>query len=260
MSKATVAEARSEMWFDEYLALGGSRSIRRLAAEAQQILSRLPKGQAVPSDRTLFQWSARYGWDRRAKQHDRTVRDNARSHLLEEQEDLAVQRQRIALDHSLAFHALVRDFLTIRTPVMDPNNPKEQLEAVQDDGSLAPVFNSRPARKEDLDRADVYLMSHLHTVALTTERLYLGNAAERAREYREQQGGGNEMTVLGPEAIREMGIKIGTLVEKLSETTERNRAQRRLEVIEGETTAAEQPLYNADDPNLIWEEVPEDEE
>lgn len=169
-------------------------------------------------------------------------------------------RQNVALDHSMAFHALVRDYLTIRTPVMDPDNPKVQLMASQDGGAPEPVFHSRPARKEDLDRADVYLMSHLHTVALATERLYLGNAAERAREYREQQGGGNEMTFLGPEAIREMGIKIGTLVEKLSEPTERRRAQRQLEIIEGETAAAEQPLYNADDPNLIWEEVPEDEE
>jgi len=260
MSKATVAEARSEMWFDEYLALGGSRSIRRLAAEAQQTLSRLPKGQAVPSDRTLFQWSARYGWDRRAKQHDRTVRDNAREHLLAEQEDLAIQRQRIALDHSMAFHALVRDFLTVRTPVMDPDHPEEQLMEAQDDGSLAPVFDSRPARRDELERADIYAFTHLHTVATSTEKLYLGNAAERAREYREQQGGGNEMTILGPEALREMGIKIGTLVEKLSETTERRRAQRRLEVIEGETTAAQEPLYNADDPKLIWEEVPEDED
>jgi len=200
------------------------------------------------------------GWDRRAKQHDRTVRDNARAQLLEEQEQLAVMRQNVALDHSMAFHALVRDYLTIRTPVMDPDNPKVQLMASQDGGAPEPVFHSRPARKEDLDRADVYLMSHLHTVALATERLYLGNAAERAREYREQQGGGNEMTFLGPEAIREMGIKIGTLVEKLSEPTERRRAQRQLEIIEGETAAAEQPLYNADDPNLIWEEVPEDEE
>jgi len=239
MTKATVAEARAEMWFDEYLALGGSRSIRRLAADSQHILSRMPKGTTVPSERTLFQWSARYGWDRRAKQHDRTVRDNARAHLLEEQEELAVIRQNVALDHSMAFHALVRDFLTIRTPVMDPNNPKEQLEAVQDDGSLAPVFTSRPATKDDLNRADAYLMSHLHSVALSTERLYLGNAAERAREYREQQGGSNEMTFLGPEAIREMGIKIGTLIEKLSETTERRRAQKQLEIIEGKTAAVD---------------------
>lgn len=138
----------------------------------------------------------------------------------------------------MAFHALVRDFLTIRTPVIDPEHPDQPIMRATDNGGLEEVFDSRPARKEDLDRADVYLMSHLHTVALTTERLYLGNAAERAREYREQQGGGNEMTILGPEAIREMGIKIGTLVEKLSETTERNRTQQRLEVIEGKTAAA----------------------
>jgi len=50
LTKATVAEARAEIWFDEYLALGEGRSIRRLAAEAQQTLSRLPKGQALPSD------------------------------------------------------------------------------------------------------------------------------------------------------------------------------------------------------------------
>lgn len=57
-----------------------------------------------------------------------------------------------------------------------------------------------------------------------------------------------------------MGIKIGTLVEKLSESTERKRAQRRLEVIESKAEEAREPLYNADDPNLVWEEVPEDEE
>jgi len=147
----------------------------------------------------------------------------------------------------MAFHALVRDFLTIRTPRMDPEHPDEQLMAAQDDGSLAPVFDSRPARRDELERADIYAMGYLHNMATSTEKLYLGGAADRAREYREQQGSGSEMTILGPEAIREMGIKIGTLVEKLSESTERKRVQRRLEVIESETAAAAEPLYNADD-------------
>jgi hypothetical protein len=84
---------------------------------------------------------------------------------------------------------------------MNPDNPKEQLTVVQDDGSREPAFHSRPARKEDLQRADVYLMSHLHNVALTTERLYLGNAAERAREY-ESNRRGQRNDGPGPEAIR----------------------------------------------------------
>lgn len=50
MTKATMAEARSEMWFDEYLALGATRSIRLLASEAQRILGGFPPGHKAPAD------------------------------------------------------------------------------------------------------------------------------------------------------------------------------------------------------------------
>jgi len=36
MTKATMAEARAEMWFEEYLSLGEARSLRRLSAESQR--------------------------------------------------------------------------------------------------------------------------------------------------------------------------------------------------------------------------------
>lgn len=81
---------------------------------------------------------------------------------------------------------------------MDPEHPDEQMMEAQDDGGLAPVFDSRPARRDELERADIYAMGYLHNMATATEKLYLGGAADRAREYREQQGSGSEMTILGP--------------------------------------------------------------
>jgi len=71
MTRATMAESRAEMWFEEYLALGETRSLRRLSADSQRILGSMPSGQALPADRTLFEWSAKYRWDRRAKLHKR---------------------------------------------------------------------------------------------------------------------------------------------------------------------------------------------
>lgn len=76
--------------------------------------------------------------------------------MLEEQENLLYDRQRVALDHSRAFHASVRDFLTVTTPRMDPNHPDEQLQGIGDDDGLVPMVDTRPVGKKDLVRADIY--------------------------------------------------------------------------------------------------------
>lgn len=253
MSRATVAEARAEEWFDRYIALGPTRSIRRLAAERQQNGSSLNP----PPERTLFAWSSKYGLERRAREYDREMRETTRARLLEENENLAVDRQRVALDHSAAFHALVREVLVVREPVMDPEHADQILVRANDDGSLEDVYTERFRRFDEIPPANLYLLTHLHNVATTTEKLYLGNAADRAKEYREEQGGNREVTVLGIEATYEIGTLVGEYVGYLGKKYARKKAQRQLELID---QPAKEVEYNADDPNLIWEEVPEDEE
>jgi hypothetical protein len=69
---------------------------------------------------------------------------------------------------------------------------------------------------------------------------------------------GPAVTVLGPEAIQEIGLKVGKLVRQLAKTTEARRAQRELEVIDQEPASEE--FESADDPNLMWEEITDDDE
>ncbi len=68
---------------------------------------------------------------------------------------------------------------------------------------------------------------------------------------------GPAVTVLGPEAIQEIGLKVGKLVRQLARTTEARRAQRELEIIDQEPDEVE--FESADDPGLQWEEIEDDE-
>jgi hypothetical protein len=58
-------------------------------------------------------------------------------------------------------------------------------------------------------------------------------------------------------------ITVGNLVRKLSEVTERRRAEGTRAAIEhdpdGEVSPPVDPWYNPDDPGLEWEEVEDDE-
>jgi hypothetical protein len=68
----------------DYLALGGERSLRRLVQHYNEILMKNP-----PSFATVALWSSRFGWDRKAREHD----DFVGAALLSRLRDEAVQRE-----------------------------------------------------------------------------------------------------------------------------------------------------------------------
>lgn len=81
MSNAASAAAKAEVWFSKYIDMGEDRSLRALAAVARQEASEGGGGSA-PSERTFFGWSSRYGWERRARQHDAEVNARVRDKVL----------------------------------------------------------------------------------------------------------------------------------------------------------------------------------
>lgn len=261
MSKASSGESRAELWFSEYLRLGSDRSLRKLAAETEQICS-IHGWDRPPSERTLFDWSARFGWDRRAKAHDAEVMEMARAQLLKKCAGLAERRTELALDQTLAFHALVRSGLTIETPVLDEHG--NGRTEVLDDGSIRPMVTRRAATFRELRKADIAAIIALHNAAVGTEQRLLAGAPDQYREMQNRQGeDGPGITVLGPEALQEMGNKIGGLVRILRETTDRRQAEAaQAATANGSATDQPPPVdpnYDPDDPGLMWEEVDDDE-
>jgi hypothetical protein len=261
VSKATQAPLRADLWFEHYLAMGTERSIRKLAADAGRIGS--SNGlDTIPPQRTLFNWSSKYGWDRRAREHDAEAMTRARTQLLKKRADLAESRVELALDHTMAFHALVRDALTVVTPILDENG--KPSSTVHDDGSFTPNEDRRAATFRELSRQDIFSIIAFHNAAVATERALLAGAADRYQQNQDEQGAdGPGITVLEPEAIQEMGIKIGGLVRHLKRVTEDRQADKRLAAEQHveleEVSPAVDPDYNPDDPGLMWEEVPDDE-
>src|SRR6516165_2233650 len=68
----------------DYLALGGERSLRRLVQHYNEIRMKNP-----PSFATVALWSSRFGWDRKAREHD----DFVGAALLSRLRDEAVRRE-----------------------------------------------------------------------------------------------------------------------------------------------------------------------
>ena len=261
MTKRTSTTTKAEKCFEVYQEMGPDRSVSELATHLQDSCSATEFN--APSERTLSNWSADYGWDRKAKQHDREVQEKAHEALLTKRARLSVEREEVALKNSGALHDIVHAKLTKKTPRMDPKNPDQQLFDFADDASPVPLFDYRPVEAHELSTAEMRAAGYLHNLARQTDKQYLGGATERLKEYIDAKGSDRQMTVLGPEAIRVMGIKIGTLVEKLNETTEHRKTERAQAAMEQDQAEVDGELvdldYNPDDPNLIWEEVdPED--
>ncbi len=252
MSKATHAAAKADRWLQEYLAMGKDRSLHKLAVDVRRIVGE-NGWRDPPAERTLESWSSKYGWDRRARDFDTQVMERARNQLLRRRADLAENRVDISLQHTQAFHMLVRSGLT----------REETTTEVMDDGSFREVTTSRPATFAEMSKVDLRAIITLHNTAVATERALLGGASDRYRANQAEQGEqGAGVTVLGPEALMEMGSKIGSLVRKLSATTERRKAERTVEAVEGGEAEEPRPVidgYDPDDPGLEWEEVDEDE-
>jgi len=248
VSNVAATAAKADIWFNQYLALGEERSIRSLVALAPQLCSE-GVGVAPPSERTLFAWSSRYGWDRRARQHDTQLRAVARDQALKDQATTAVERAGVALGSSMAFHALVRDAMTYREPRMNPKAPKEQLIEVADGGGLMPVFDYRPKTWEEV-RPDVYAIAALHGMAIATERQYLGDAIERYHTHMtDGESKAPVIEILGREAVVDMGISVSKMVRRLGAITDVKRAEL---AAQGESEA---PREIEPEPEIEWEEV-----
>jgi len=248
VSSTASAAAKADVWFNQYLALGEGRSIKLLISNVQEAC-RAGEGGPPPPERTLFSWSSRYGWDRRAREHDKQLAARARDKVLKDQATTAEERAEVALGTSMAFHALVRDALTHREPRMDPKDPEIQLTGIADDGGVVDLFNYRPKTWEEI-RPDVYAVVALHGLAIATEKQYLGDAVERYQTHiADGESKAPVIEILGREAVVDMGISIGKMVRRLGAITDVKRAEL---AAAGESEA---PREIESGPEIEWEEV-----
>ena len=125
MSNTTAAAAKADVWFTRYIDMGEDRSLRGLAAIARQEASEGGGGSA-PSERTFFGWSSRYGWERRARQHDAEV--NARV------------RDKVLKKHSCAFDVS----RVLQKPLPDAFGLAKTAAGLQ---NIAPVLSQQDAKR-----------------------------------------------------------------------------------------------------------------
>jgi hypothetical protein len=170
---------------------------------------------------------------------------------------MAEQRLEVALEHTMAFHSLVRSALTVEEPILDTDGT-QRIE-VHADGSFTPLVTYRPAMFRELSRQDINALISLHNTAVATERTLLAGAADRYQEHQAQQvDAGVGVTILGPEAVIEMGTAVGRLVKHLAATTERRRAEQSSSDLENGPYAdvpSDSVNDDPDDPELHWEEI-----
>jgi hypothetical protein len=246
MTRTSHAAARAEAIFEDYLALGPTRSLKKLANELRSNC-----GNEAPTQRTLETWSARHGWDRRASQFDHDEAERAKYQLLIQCADVLQERKQISLDHAMILHNYFRNGMT----------RLEHRTEVGTDGSILREWDERiPLPPEQVPHARLYACMAAEKQATMIEQALVGAASDRRELYEERMGQeGPAITVLGPEAMQELGLKVGRLVRQLAKTTEARRAERELEIIDQEPD--DEPAYeSADDPGLQWEEVDDDED
>jgi hypothetical protein len=243
MSRATHAAARAESIFEDYLAMGPTRSLKKLASELRSNF-----GDDAPTLRTVENWSAHHGWDRRAKLFDRDEAERAKYQLLIHRSGILEERLEIALDHAMILHNYFRNGMT----------RVEHRTEVAADGSILREWDERiPLPPDQVPVARVYAYMAAEKQATMIEHMLVGAASNRRELYEERMcQEGPAITVLGPEAMQELGLKVGKLVRQLAKTTEARRAERELEIIDQEP---EEEFESADDPGLVWEEVDPDE-
>jgi hypothetical protein len=245
---------RSEAWFEAYLELGTDRSLRKLIAESEQIARSKGLGKP-PGAATIFRWSSHFGWDRRAGKHDAAVVARAWEQLLQRRANVEEERIDLSLSHAEIFHRVVQTALILEIPRVDDND--DPIMTVVD-GRSVPLADRRVATYADHSPQDWRTIIAIHDQAVQTERGMLLGATDRYREL--QHAGGAEgpvINVLGREAVMDMGIMVGNLVKRLDKAAVQRRADRALTGIEQDHE--EDAALNADDPELIWEEVDEDE-
>jgi hypothetical protein len=224
--------------------VGPTRSLKKLASELRSNV-----GDDAPTLRTLETWSSRYGWDRKAKQFDHDEAERAKYQLLIHRSGVLEERMEISLDHAMILHNYFRNGMT----------RVEHRTEVATDGSILREWDERiPLPPEQIVISHFYACMAAEKQATMIEHMLVGAASDRREMYEERMGQeGPAITVLGPEAMQELGLKVGKLVRQLAKTTEARRAQRELEIIDQEPDEVE--FESADDPGLQWEEVDDDE-
>jgi hypothetical protein len=244
MSRSTHAAARAEAIFEDYLALGPDRSLKKLASELRSNF-----GDDAPTLRTVETWSSQYGWDRKARLFDRDEAERAKYQLLIHRSGIREERLEISLDHAMILHNFFRNGMT----------RVEHRTEVGTDGGIVREWDERiPLPPEQVPHARLYACMAAEKQATMIEQALVGAASDRRELYEERMGQeGPAITVLGPEAMQELGLKVGKLVRQLAKTTEARRAARELETIDQEPDEPE--FESADDPGLQWEEIEDDD-
>lgn len=206
-----------EWWFGQYVSMGSTRSIRLLLESARQRLDSDPAKDAgittAPSERTLFRWSSAYGWDRRAREEDIRVAEEARKRLLERRSRSAENRIETRLAITTGLYDVVRNALTIRAPNL--NEDGSQRFDVADDGGLVPSFEERPAAFRDYSLKDWLAITNIFKTAAESDRADLGTVVAEHRSEMLEESASGETRVLGIEALGEMAVMVGKLVGKL---------------------------------------------
>jgi hypothetical protein len=245
MTRTTHAAARAESLLEQYLALGPTRSLKKLATELRSNV-----GDDAPTQRTLETWSSRFGWGRRARQYDHDAAERAKYQLLIHRSGVLEERMEISLDHAMILHNYFRNGMT----------RVEHRTEVAGDGSIIRQWDERiPIPPEQIPVSHFYAYMAAEKQATMIEQALVGAASDRRELYEERMGQeGPAITVLGPEAMQELGLKVGKLVRQLAKTTEARRAERELEIIDQEPD--DEAFESADDPGLQWEEVDDDED
>jgi hypothetical protein len=100
----------------------------------------------------------------------------------------------------------------------------EQIE-VQDNASLVERPPQERRRTWREARRDVYAIVALADYILRAEQRLYGNVQEQFHQLQEQMAEGPAVTVLGPDALAELGMKMGRVVQALERRTVQQRRQ-----------------------------------
>jgi hypothetical protein len=127
----------------DYLALGGERSLRRLVQHYNEIRMKNP-----PSFATVALWSSRFGWERKAREHDEFVGAALLSRLRDEAVRCEFDRVASLLKvasvastsplRSRSTGASVADIKALTTTAIDAINLAEVLSSGSPRGRLRP--------------------------------------------------------------------------------------------------------------------------
>lgn len=273
MSKCSQAESKAGPWCMEYLAMGPERSLEKLAADARRIASERGWSSA-PSKRTLETWSKNYDWSKKAHEHDREVIAQAHEQLLYKRADQSQRSEDRGLGNLDHMQRLAEEAVTVRTERIDPETG-EQAFIVDGKGDVIKLFDVRPKRFDEMPKSEISSFIALTREAGAIHRALLGDAQENLQVYRAKTAHEDpESHYFEREAKHEIAKEIGTLLREVEEDQQKGRAQTAraeaerqvgltdegLELTENNRHPAGSPAeWQANNPGLVWEMVPDDE-